>query len=76
MTADLFFPPGVQRRFFELVPEKPMPRTASAEIQARMDALWKKRNMCDESQLDDIDADMLRIAVAVARNLPLPPEGE
>ena len=74
MTADLFFPPGVQREFFRLVPEKPVPQTASAEIQARMAALWEKRNTCDESDLDDIDADMLRIAVAVARNLPIPPK--
>ena len=73
MTADLFFPPGVQREFFRLVPEKPLPRSASAEIHSRMDALWLRRNKCAESELDDIDADMLRVAVAVARNLPLPP---
>lgn len=73
MTADLFFPPGVQRKFFQLVPEKPLPRIASPEIHARMDALWVRRNSCAESEIDYIDADMLRIAVAVARNLPLPP---
>lgn len=39
-----------------------------------MDALWLRRNQCDESEIDDIDAEMLRIAVAVARNLPLPPD--
>jgi hypothetical protein len=76
MTADLFFPPGVQREFFRLVPEKPLPRIASAEIHSRMAALWQRRNKCAESELDDIDADMLRIAVTVSRNLPLPPEAE
>ncbi len=74
MKTDLLFPPGVQRRFFEIVPEKPTPRLADDAIHARMDALWIKRNQCDESEIDDIDAEMLRIAVAVARNLPLPPD--
>lgn len=76
MKTDLFFPPGVQRRFFELVPEKPTPRLADDAIHTRMDALWLKRNQCAESEIEDIDAEMLRIAVAVTRNLPLPPEDE
>lgn len=74
MKTDLYFPPGVQRRFFEQVPEKPTPRQADDAIHARMDELWLKRNQCDESEIDDIDAEMLRIAVAAARNLPLPPK--
>ena len=64
MKTDLFFPPGVQRRFFELVPEKPTPRLADDATHERMDALWLKRNQCDESAIDDIDAEMLRIAAA------------
>ena len=64
MKTDLFVPPGVQRRFFELVPEKPTPRLADDATHERMDALWLKRNQCDESAIDDIDAEMLRIAAA------------
>lgn len=74
MKTDLFFPPNVQRRFFELVPEKPTPRESTDDVHARMDALWARRSKCAETEIEDIDAEMLRIAVAVARNLPLPPD--
>lgn len=76
MNTDLFFPPGVQMTFFELVPEKSIPRQANADVHARMDGLWSRRNQCAETEINDIDAEMLRIAVAVARNLPLPPADE
>jgi hypothetical protein len=74
MTDSLFFPPGVQCEFFRLVPEKPLPRIASPDIHSRMDELWLRRNHCAESEIDDIDAEMLCIAVAAARNLLPPPQ--
>lgn len=73
---ELFFPPGVQQQFNRLVPDRSIPRHASTETHARMGELWLRRNQCDESDIADIDAEMLRIAVAVARNLPLPPPSE
>jgi hypothetical protein len=70
MDKTLFFPPGVQMRLFELLPNKPRPCHAPDEIYERMEALWKRRNVSDESEIHDIDAEMLSIAVDLALCLP------
>lgn len=66
MNSSLFFPPGVQIQFFDLLPNLAIPESADAATAERMAALWLRRNHCPEGEIAEIDAEMLSIAVAVA----------
>ena len=60
----VFLPPGVQAKLYERLGTCPRQLPIAAVTQ--IDALWMRRNQCDESEIDAIDAQMEEIAATAA----------
>jgi hypothetical protein len=58
---EVFLPPGLQRRLFEIDRRGPY-RLAAADA-AAVEMLWDERNKCDDMQVDGIDERMLKLVV-------------
>lgn len=64
---EVFLPPGLQRRLFEI--NRRGPYRMSAANAAAVEMLWEERNKCDEMQIERVDEQMLKV-VAGDVNVP------
>ena len=60
----MFFPPGVQCAFADAV-ARPIPASAGLSEERALKLLWQQRNLCSETEIAAIDADMLRLALEI-----------
>ena len=64
MFYPLFFPPGVQIKLRNRLDSLPV-RTENHKIYQKLEALWLKRNEALESNLNEIDIEMERLAYEI-----------
>ena len=58
---DVFFPPGVQVKLYQRLGN--VPRMLPLNVVSKINALWDKRNICPEKDIEAIDKEMVKIVI-------------